>query len=208
MRARFVSIAALGLSALVVAGCDLGSVGTPPPLTRAEMNHVIDCQHTIKTTAAFFMSTKIANLGKCADKILAIQLAFENGFINQAQYEARLARAREDCLKLFQIIGTASTTMADGITVHCQSVEEVILGGSYDPLQFIALGASSTFPTGPSFGSITSIEDIIGTVCFTGEIFVDFAVFYNVPRLVPLLDSAGLDLEDDIPLDNRCFNTL
>lgn len=200
MRAHYFFI--IGVLALMSSGCELGPVGTPPPLTKLQVQALLGCQQTIKTSAATFMHVKVIKLGRCADKILELQLALENGLITQAQFDLKVALVRRQCLSLFESIGGASTVLANAILSSCSPVRNLIFS-AYDPLQFVVLGTdiSDGFPG--FLGSIESIGDIVRYTCFTGEIFMDTALFYNIPRLVPLLDAAGLDL-GDIPLHPLC----
>ncbi|HEX9444793.1 MAG TPA: hypothetical protein VGA73_11770, partial [Candidatus Binatia bacterium] len=196
----------IGFLALMTSGCDLGPVGTPPPLTRPQARALANCQHTIKVSSSAYLSTKFAKMGDCADKILALQLAFENGLMTSAQFETALDLVRKACLKNFEAIGRASTTMTDLIFTNCSPVEDIIFNPSYDPLQFIALSSTPTFPSGPKLlGDIESVGDIVRYACLGGEIWMDTALFYNMPRFSRLLETADLNMEA-IPLDERCFN--
>ncbi len=149
------------------------------------------------------MHAKVIKLGNCADKILDLQLALENGLITQAQFDIKVAIVRRLCLGLFEAIGAASTVMANAIVNSCSPVRNLILS-PYDPLQFVVLGDTDISDGFPGFlGEIGSIGDLVRYTCLTGEIFMDTALFYNIPRLVPLLDAAGLNL-GDIPLNAMC----
>lgn len=198
---HFSAVLVLGLMS---SGCDLGPVGTPPPLTLAQAKAVLACQHVIKVSAAGFMHVKLVKLGGCADKILALQLQLENGLITQAVFDAKIALVRVACLGLFDAIGKSSTALANAIVRTCSPVEALIIS-AYDPLQFVVVGDTTTFDGFPGFlGPIESLEDIVRYTCITGEVFMDIALFYNIPRLIPLLDIVGLDPFVDIPLDPRC----
>jgi hypothetical protein len=192
-----------GVLGVLTTGCDLGPTGTPPPLTKAEATAVLNCQSAIRFWSAHFAAVKIASLGDCANKILALQVQLENGLITQAQYDQRIAKQRSDCAKSFNLITQASTDLVNQIHRNCDAADGAgLILSSYDPLQFGVLGANS--PSPPSIlGPIQSLEDIIRYQCIGGEFFVDTQVFYNIPRLVPLLDSIGVSLEDIRPLSSR-----
>jgi hypothetical protein len=211
MGTRFNFFVLLGFLALVSSGCDLGPVGTPPPLTKAQARGVLSCQHTIKVASALFYNTKITKLGDCADKILALQVSLENGLITQSQFDKSIETVAKDCEKGFTAIGRTSTAMVDAIFGSCTPVEDLIIS-AYDPLQFVALGESNPI----NLGSIESVDDIVRYACLGGELWMDLAVWFNVPRVGRLLDSVGLaefiDSDPDglipaVPLDPRCSGT-
>ena len=195
---------ALGSFMAMLAGCEL----TPdpslsaPPLTRAQAAGVANCQHTIKTSSLAFYTAKLAKLGECADKLLALQIAFENGLINQTAFNKAVAKAQDDCARNFVLISIASKNMANEIVGNCRPVEDIIIS-SYDPLQFVALGAafngeSSIFPL------IQSVEDIIPYACGGGEVAMDLALWFDAPRYPRLFDDF---LNNSFPeLDSRCNN--
>jgi hypothetical protein len=204
-----------GVLGVLTAGCDLGPTGTPPPLSKTEVTAVLNCQSAIKFWSSHFTAVKISSLGDCANKILALQVQLENGLITQGDFDQKVAKLRSDCNKSFKLITQASTDLANQMQRLCKppAIENAIIS-AYDPLQFVALGASNP----PGFlDPINSVDDILRYECIGGEIFADITVFYQIPRLVPLLDSVGISLEpvsvlDQEPgevglfLDDRCFN--
>jgi len=191
-----------GVLGVLTAGCDLGPTGTPPPLSKAEATAVLNCQSAIKFWSSHFVAVKIASLGDCANKILALQVQLENGLITQAQFDQKVAKQRSDCDKSFKLITQASTDLVNQIHRNCDAPADAgLIFSSYDPLQFGALGANS--PSAPAiFGPIQSVEDIVRYECFGGEILVDTGVFYQIPRLVRSLDAAGISTEP-LPISER-----
>lgn len=196
----------IGFLVLVTAGCDLGPVGTPPPLTRSQARAVADCQHAVKGGSSGFMAVKVAKLNDCGDKILALQLALENDLMTQAQFDKAIAKVRQDCLKGFDAVTRASTTLADLIFSNCTQVESLIFDSNYDPLKFIALGENNPIELGP----IETVDDIVRYACLGSELMIDTAVWLNFPRSGGLFDSVGLASTNgdviipEIILDQRC----
>ena len=209
---RKTSLAVFFVTACIVGfGCEFGPP-TPPstPLTRREVREVLECQETIKQEGQKFTMTKLIGLEKCFDEVLNVQLPFENGLISQGRYDSQLATVRKECLSLYQNIGRASTRLVDRIIHDCGEVESIILNSDYDPLQF--------GPTGFNYSNVT---EMAGTICGAKELAVDFAVFFEVPRMANLLDILDGDTTDsvtgtfsaegpsgseipNIPLDERC----
>lgn len=206
MPIRVTGFVAVGLLTLMLAGCELSPDPSlsAPGLSRARATAVANCQHTIKTSSLAFYTAKLAKLGECADKLLAIQVQFENGLLTQSQFDKAVAKAQDDCARNFILISIASKNMANEIVGNCRPVEDIIIS-SYDPLQFVALGAafngeSSLFPL------IQSVEDIIPYACGGGEIWMDLALWFNAPRYPRLFDNF---LNNAFPeLDSRCSGFL
>ncbi|HEY1373570.1 MAG TPA: hypothetical protein VGH50_13960 [Candidatus Binatia bacterium] len=193
---------ALGLFLALLAGCELEPDPSlsAPPLTRAQARSVTNCQHTIKTSSLAFYSTKLANLMECADKLLAIQIQFENGLLTESQFNKAVAKAQEDCAKNFAAVSIASKNLANEIIGNCRPVEDLIIS-SYDPLQFVALGAAFNGES-TEFPLIQSVEDIIPYTCGGGELWMDLALWFDAPRYPRLFDDY---LNNALPqLDSRC----
>jgi len=204
MPIRMTWLLAVGFFALLFGGCELSPDPSlsAPPLTRAQAHRVAGCQHAIKTAAAGFYTTKLENFGDCADKLLALQLALENGLMTQAAFDAAVAKARTDCQKNFYLISQASKHMADKIVGNCRPVEDLIIS-SYDPLQFVALGVAFNGESS-SFPLIQSVEDIVPYACGGGELWIDLAFWFDAPRYPRLFDEL---LNSPVPaLDSRCNN--
>jgi hypothetical protein len=183
------------------------------PLTQKQVTAVLKCQDTIKEQGEDFTETKLEDLEDCLDAVLTVQLDFENGLISQAQYNAELGGVRQYCLNQYQSIGKASTHLINRIIKDCSGVASIILPATksqYDPLEFGA--------TGINYDNVT---DLAGAVCEAKELAVDFAVFFEVPRMANLLDildndttgsqSGTFSIEGpngteipNIPLDPRC----
>lgn len=196
---------ALGLLMAMLAGCELDPDPSlsAPGLSRGQVRGVTNCQHTIKTSSLAFYSTKLANLMECADKLLAIQVQFENGLLTESQFNKAVAKAQEDCARNFLLISIASKNLANEIIGNCRPVEDIIIS-SYDPLQFVALGALFSSETSGTFPLIQSVEDIIPYTCGGGEIWMDLALWFDVPRYPRLFDDF---LNNSLPqLDSRCTN--
>jgi hypothetical protein len=203
-----------GILGVFTVGCDLGPTGTPS-LNKAQVTDVLNCQSAIKFWSSHFVAVKIASLGDCANKILALQIQLENGLITQEQFDQKLAKQRSDCDKSLKrgLAEALHLSRQIGRSLGNPAIEALIIS-AYDPLQFVVLGASNP----PGFlDPINSIDDILRYECRGGEIFVDATVFYQIPRLAPLLDLVGISLEaaslkDKHPgdvglfLDDRCFN--
>lgn len=197
---------ALGLFMAMLAGCQLDPDPSlsAPGLSRGQVRGVVNCQHTIKTSALAFYAAKLANLMECADKLIAIQIQFENGLLTESQFSKAVAKAQDDCARNFLTISIASKNLATEIIGNCRPVEDIIIS-SYDPLQFVALGATFNGASS-SFPLIQSVEDIIPYTCGGGEIWMDLALWFDVPRYPRLFDDF---LNNEFPqLDSRCNNFL
>jgi hypothetical protein len=196
----------LGLMMAMLAGCQLDPdpFFSAPGLSRGQAAAVANCQHTIKTSSLAFYTAKLAKLGECADKLLALQIQFENGLINQTAFNKAVAKAQDDCARNFILISIASKNMANEIVGNCRPVEDIIIS-SYDPLQFVALGATFNGESN-SFPLIQSVEDIIPYACGGGEIWMDLALWFDAPRYPRLFSDF---LNNQFPqLDSRCNNFL
>jgi hypothetical protein len=222
---------------LAVFGCDLGppqvsppETGNPEPqlrapsvqLTARQIQGVLECQETIKREGAEFTRSNEENLNQCLDELLELQLPFENGQINQAQYNRQLSEIRSDCAQDFKQVGLASTKLVNGIVDACGPVQSLILPNSgYDPLQFGALTRSLDIVL------ISDATGLAGRICGAKDLFVEVSEAVQEPRLVGLLEildngtgqfatsgppSRLLGLTStipNIPLDPRCtFPTL
>lgn len=195
---------ALGWLLLTLAGCELSPDPSlsAPPLTRAQAAAVANCQHTIKTSSLAFYTSKLSKLGECADKLLELQIQLENGLINQTAFNKAVAKAQDDCARNFALISISSKNLANEIVGNCSPVEDLIIS-SYDPLQFVALGAAFNGESS-SFPLVQSVEDIIPYVCGGGELWMDLALWFDAPRYPRLFDDF---LNNQFPqLDSRCNN--
>src|SRR5689334_8725037 len=88
-----------GVLGILTAGCDLGPPGTPSLNSKTEVTAVLNCQSAIRFWSSHFVAVKIASLGDCANKILALQIQLENGLITQDQFDQKVAKQRIDCAK-------------------------------------------------------------------------------------------------------------
>ena len=234
-----ISMAVIGAAMLMVFGCDLGPPQLPPPgpppqpsaaaqagalaaapapLTAGQIKGVLNCQEKIKSEGLEFTRSKEKKLNECLDEVLELQLPFENGLLDAADYNTELAEVRSDCAQRFQQIGRASTDLVNDIVAACGPVQSLILPNSgYDPLQFGALARSEHIIL------VADATGLAGRICGAKELFVDALVGLQVPRMVGLLkildngtgqfaitgpSSSLLGLSPilpNIPLDTRCI---
>jgi hypothetical protein len=201
-------LALLSVSIIIAAGCDLGPVGQPPPLTKKEVRKVLSCQEAVKEEGRHFTKVKLAGVEECLDKVLEAQLEFENGLISESQFNQKLDKIRKDCRKEYREIRKASKELVDEIIDECGPVEAIVFS-DYDPLKFDALSSFNGTLFNPS------VQDLAGWTCGVKEIIVDFAIFFQVPRMYELLGILGeefyIELGDvriphpELILDPRCF---
>ena len=165
------------------------------------------------------MSTKLTKLEACAQEVLKWRLRFENGLIDQDEFDAKLEATRAKCRKSYEQITEASTKFVDSVVAKCEEVTEFILGDvavDYDALRFQALANELD-----SDNPVTSVEQLAGQLCGVKEVLVDVALTAQMPRALELLSYLGpefvtinsdpTDLETpgeglpNVPLDSRCL---
>ena len=174
---------------LIGVGCVFTSVPPDPPLSKAGIDSIINCQDFIMKEGRAFMKVKFDNLETCLDKVLKQKLLFENGLITENKYESELASIRNQCLGNYQLITAASFKLANNISVACQTGSPVF--SAYDPLQFQALAAAAGI-------SLATGNELGGAICKVKEDLVDLSVALQVPRMVELLVILGLEAENNL----------
>ncbi len=174
---------------LIGAGCVFFSTPPDPGLTKPVIDSILECQEQIKKKGRAFIEAKLGNLEDCLDKVLKIQLLYENNLITESEFETRLAATRQTCLNKYNNITGASFTLANDISAKCQPA--IIYTTSYDPLQFQALASATGI-------SITNGNELGGAICKAKEAIVDIAVGLQVPRMHELLGILGLFEENGL----------
>lgn len=176
----------------------------PPavPLTQTQITQVENCQKGVTAAGRAFVNTKLLKLEACVQEVLRWRLRFENGLIDQAEYDAKLEATRNKCRTHYEAITKASTTFVDDVIAKCQDAEDAVLG-EYDALRFV-LGGESLF------GPPTTLEELAGGLCGAKEAGVDALLSVQMPRALEVLSYLGPEfviLEDGVPTDPDTITT-
>jgi hypothetical protein len=172
-------------------------------LSAPEVRQLLVCQDTIKTEGRTFMREKLRFIENCIDALLDPQLQLDNGIITQEEYDAKIARAEEQCQDGFEQISQNSTRFVNRVVNKCGPVEAQLFGPD-DPLAYQELiGFLGSF--GIDISQITTVEELAGVICLGKEVLVDAAAIIEAPRV---LDIFFLFLAQGAQLDPRCLAVL
>jgi hypothetical protein len=203
---------ACGLLAGLVGATGCMPLFPSPPglgLNGGQVNAIVGCQKTIHIAGQKFVSTKLKELESCVLEIVGIRLLWENELIDGDSYDSRIESARRSCDRRFAQITRASTRFVDSVIDACEPVEEWILDG--DSLRFLLLEEEA------GFVDTESVVGLAGSLCGIKELLVDQLIFFQMPRLLELLEYLGEGYVDftgendyafgvpDIRLDERCI---
>lgn len=201
-RSRWLSgIALLGV-VTASGGCVFFPPVPPVPLTQAQVTQVENCQKAVTAAGRKFVSTKLNKLEGCVQEVLKWRLRFENGLIDQAEYDAKLEATRTKCRNAYEQITDASTKFVDSVIAKCEAAAGPVLG-AYDALRF-QLGAEEV-----NGSPLTSIEELAGQLCGAKEAIVDVALTAQMPRALELLSYLGPEFYtgDPVPTDDTTIGT-